>query len=121
MRSITFVRPVPKAPNPQADQNLTDIQVRAPRSLASADANPSPSQPVGRSLIAAGVWQPGSSELSTIRHAILQDPAPLRKAISAPAFVELFGEPKAQKGVRKNVFGQDDECVLLRLSSQRLS
>lgn len=68
-------------------------------------------QPRGRSLIAAGVWQPGSSELSTIRHSILRDPAPLRKAISEPAFVKLFGEPKAKKGARSSVYGQDDECV----------
>lgn len=33
----------------------------------------------------------------------------LRSAISSPAFVKVFGQPKAIKGKRQSIFGRDDE------------
>ncbi|KAI0071888.1 hypothetical protein K474DRAFT_1701327 [Panus rudis PR-1116 ss-1] len=67
-------------------------------------------RPGGQSLIAAGAWQPGKDELNTIRDNILRNPKPLRRIISAPEFVELFGEAKPHpKGKRQNIFGGEDE------------
>ena len=44
------------------------------------------------------------------RSHILRNPERLRQIISAPEFVELFGEPKPHpKGERQNVFGHEDE------------
>ncbi|KAL8286951.1 hypothetical protein RQP46_003957 [Phenoliferia psychrophenolica] len=63
--------------------------------------------PGGRSVLAAGKWQPGADVLRIIRTAILADPKPLRDALSEPAFVKLFGAPKP--GSRTSVFGHDDE------------
>ncbi|KAF8336259.1 uncharacterized protein EI90DRAFT_3045076, partial [Cantharellus anzutake] len=64
----------------------------------------------GESLVAAGLWAPEKNELSTLRHNILTNATPLRDIVSAPEFVELFGEPKPHpKGLRRNVFGGEDE------------
>ncbi|CAL1710098.1 unnamed protein product [Somion occarium] len=66
--------------------------------------------PGGQSLIAAGSWQPGKNELSTIRNNILRSSRRLREIISDPTFVGLFGEPKPHpKGLRRNIFGMEDE------------
>ncbi|KAF8509652.1 hypothetical protein BU17DRAFT_19629, partial [Hysterangium stoloniferum] len=66
--------------------------------------------PNGRSLIAAGAWQPGKNELSTIRHHIQHDSSRLRNIISDPEFVKFFGEPSPHpKKERQNVFGHEDE------------
>jgi hypothetical protein len=44
------------------------------------------------------------------RNNILRNPAPLRNVISAPEFVEHFGEPKPHpKGSRRSIFGHEDE------------
>ncbi|KAL4244933.1 Conserved hypothetical protein CHP02453 [Abortiporus biennis] len=67
-------------------------------------------RPGGESLIAAGSWQPGKNELSTIRNNIQRSSTRLRKTISAPQFVKFFGEPKPHpKGHRQNIFGMEDE------------
>ncbi|KAI5120542.1 hypothetical protein M0805_004550, partial [Coniferiporia weirii] len=64
----------------------------------------------GGSLFAAGSWCPGKNELQTIRNNILRSSRRLRQLISAPDFVELFGEPKPNsKSERTNIFGRDDE------------
>ena len=55
------------------------------------------------------MWQPDGAITKKFREAFLTDPAPFRKVISDPAFVKLFGEPRARKGRRNNVFGADDE------------
>ncbi|GAA5820448.1 hypothetical protein JCM10212_006121 [Sporobolomyces blumeae] len=66
--------------------------------------------PGGRSLLAAGCWQPMSTELKAIRAAILRDPKPLRDAISAPEFVQLYGNPKPRMdGKRTSIFGLSDQ------------
>jgi hypothetical protein len=67
-------------------------------------------QPNDRSILAAGKWQPESTDLATIRHAFLTDPKPFRKVIGQKDFVKMFGEAKWKgRGVRSNVFGHDDE------------
>ncbi|KAI5476164.1 hypothetical protein MNV49_000382 [Pseudohyphozyma bogoriensis] len=66
-------------------------------------------QPNGHSMLAAGKWQPSGPDLLTLRQSILADPKPLRKVLSEPTFVKYFGEPKAVKGKRSSVFGQEDE------------
>ncbi|ORY92789.1 hypothetical protein BCR35DRAFT_349111 [Leucosporidium creatinivorum] len=62
----------------------------------------------GRSLLAAGYWQPATDSLKKIRRIILEDSAPLRKILKEPSFVKYFGEPDAKKG-RTSVFGQEDQ------------
>ncbi|WVF67960.1 hypothetical protein IAT40_002722 [Kwoniella sp. CBS 6097] len=64
--------------------------------------------PNNRSLIAAGVWQPGKNELASIRHQLLTNPRRFRDVIENKEFVKLFGEAKEKKGKRQNVFGNDD-------------
>ncbi|KAI5829362.1 hypothetical protein K523DRAFT_320647 [Schizophyllum commune Tattone D] len=67
-------------------------------------------KPGNQSIIAAGAWCPGKNELSTIRANIKRNPRRLREIISAPEFVEHFGEPKPQaEGERSNIFGMEDE------------
>ncbi|WVW80960.1 hypothetical protein I302_102951 [Kwoniella bestiolae CBS 10118] len=66
--------------------------------------------PNDRSLIAAGIWQPGKNELAQIRHNLLSDPQRFRDCIEQEEFVRLFGEAKPhKKGGRQNVFGNDDQ------------
>jgi hypothetical protein len=77
-------------------------------------------------MIAAGSWCPAKNELATIRFCrlislpilyahhnrshILHDASRLRDVISAPEFVERFGEAKPHpKGKIRNVFGREDE------------
>jgi len=63
----------------------------------------------GQSLIAAGAWHPDKNELQTIRNNLLRSSTRFRKIISAPDFVELFGEAKPHpKGIHQNIFGMDD-------------
>ncbi|WVQ95521.1 hypothetical protein IAU59_002618 [Kwoniella sp. CBS 9459] len=64
--------------------------------------------PNDRSLIAAGVWQPGKNELASIRHQLLTNPRRFRDVIENKEFANLFGEAKEKKGKRQNVFGNDD-------------
>ncbi|GAA5878979.1 hypothetical protein JCM16303_007251 [Sporobolomyces ruberrimus] len=66
--------------------------------------------PGGRSLLAAGCWQPGTVELKAIRQAILDDPQRLRDALGEEEFVKLYGkpEPKADGG-RRSIFGLSDQ------------
>jgi hypothetical protein len=45
---------------------------------------------------------------------ILRDPSGLRDVLAEPEFVKLFGEPKAEKGKRSNIFGRDDELKNVR-------
>ncbi|KAK7677846.1 hypothetical protein QCA50_019158 [Cerrena zonata] len=67
-------------------------------------------KPGGQSLLAAGSWQPGKNEIAMIRNNIVRSSRRLRNVISAPAFVELFGEAKRHpKNERQNIFGMDDE------------
>lgn len=67
-------------------------------------------KPDGESLLAAGTWCPGKNELATIRSHIQHSPTRLRKIITNPSFVKLFGEGKPHpKGARRNIFGMDDE------------
>ncbi|GJJ14658.1 hypothetical protein Clacol_008924 [Clathrus columnatus] len=66
--------------------------------------------PNGRSLVAAGAWQPGRNELSTMRHHIQHDPSRLRNIISDPEFIKIFGEPWPHpEGERQSIFGSEDE------------
>ncbi|KDQ09205.1 hypothetical protein BOTBODRAFT_117451 [Botryobasidium botryosum FD-172 SS1] len=63
----------------------------------------------GGSFLAGGGWQCEQSQLGNIRTNILRNPSRLRQVISAPAFVELFGEAKPHpKGKRQNIFGHED-------------
>ncbi|KAJ7594864.1 hypothetical protein C8J56DRAFT_927809 [Mycena floridula] len=62
----------------------------------------------GGSMIAAGTWCPGKTELNFLRASILRDPSRLRQVISAKEFVKYFGPAKAG-GKRQNIFGRDDE------------
>lgn len=67
--------------------------------------------PNGRSLLAGGKWSPDKNDLATIRTNILRTSKPLRKVISAPRFVKMFGPAKVDgngKGERCNIFGADD-------------
>ncbi|KAG5635843.1 hypothetical protein H0H81_009961 [Sphagnurus paluster] len=73
-------------------------------------------KPGGESLIAAGSWCPGRTELANIRSPFLNSTniqnssARLRRVIAAPAFVQRFGEPcPAKDGSRQNIFGMEDE------------
>lgn len=67
-------------------------------------------KPGNESLIAAGSWCPGRSELATIRNNIKNDSRRLRQIISSPEFVKLFGEAKPHpKGETQNIFGREDE------------
>ncbi|KAF8478830.1 hypothetical protein JB92DRAFT_1823346 [Gautieria morchelliformis] len=66
--------------------------------------------PGGRSLVAAGAWQPGKNELATMRHHILRNSSRLRNVISDPEFVKFFGKPSPHpKGEQQNIFGHEDE------------
>lgn len=61
-------------------------------------------------MIGAGLWCPNKPELDTCRSNIHASPRRLRRVISAPEFVTLFGEPKPHsKGTRQNIFGNEDE------------
>ena len=64
-----------------------------------------------------------------VRRSIKSNSAPLREIISGPIFGSLFGEAKAEKNKRSNIFGHEDElktapkgvdkthpCVLLLFS-----
>lgn len=63
----------------------------------------------GGSLIACGTWQPERDVLQRIRTRLLSDPDTLRQAISAPAFVKMFGPAKPhEKGHRQNIYGHPD-------------
>lgn len=68
-------------------------------------------QPGNKTTLAAGCWCPGKDELATLRQAIIADSQPLRKVISRPAFVKLFGEPQKPKeeGVRSSLWGHGEE------------
>ncbi|KDR66464.1 hypothetical protein GALMADRAFT_80905, partial [Galerina marginata CBS 339.88] len=67
-------------------------------------------KPGNASIIAAGSWCPGKNELATIRANILRNPRRLRRIISSPEFVELFGEARPHpKGEQQNIFGQEGE------------
>ncbi|KAF9263955.1 hypothetical protein L218DRAFT_864014 [Marasmius fiardii PR-910] len=67
-------------------------------------------RPGGESLIAGGTWCPGRNELATIRSNLMRNAKPFRDIISAPEFVEFFGEAKRQpNGERSNIFGAEDE------------
>jgi len=66
--------------------------------------------PGGRSLLAAGCWQPGTNELKAIRQAILDDPQPLRDVLAEKEFVKLYGKPEPKKdGTRTSIFGMSDQ------------
>jgi uncharacterized protein (TIGR02453 family) len=65
--------------------------------------------PNGHSILASGIWQPGKTELETIRHHLMSAPQRFRDVIGAEAFVRLFGQPRAVKGKRVNVFGGEDQ------------
>ncbi|KWU46077.1 hypothetical protein RHOSPDRAFT_32069 [Rhodotorula sp. JG-1b] len=66
--------------------------------------------PQGRSFLACGTWSPGTNELKAIRDEILRDPAPLRKVLAAPEFVELYGSDKPRMdGKRTSIFGHSDQ------------
>jgi hypothetical protein len=71
-------------------------------------ASPRLPQAKGRSLLAAGYWQPAADSLKKIRQIILEDSASLRKVLKEPNFVKYFGEPDAKKG-RTSIFGGDDQ------------
>ncbi|KAL0066108.1 hypothetical protein AAF712_006940 [Marasmius tenuissimus] len=70
-------------------------------------------RPGGQSIIAGGSWCPGRNELATIRANLMRNPQPFRDIISAPDFVEYFGEAKPQaNGERSNIFGGEDELKI---------
>ncbi|KAJ8095062.1 hypothetical protein PM082_010280 [Marasmius tenuissimus] len=72
-----------------------------------------PLRPGGQSVIAGGSWCPGRNELATIRANLMRNPQPFRDIISAPDFVEYFGEAKPQaNGERSNIFGGEDELKI---------
>ena len=64
--------------------------------------------PGHRSLFSAGIWNPAREELSTIRSNLLRSSARLRRIISAPEFVSLFGEAKPDPVYEQNIFGRSD-------------
>lgn len=64
--------------------------------------------PGHRSLFSAGIWNPAREELSTIRSNLLRSSARLRRIISAPEFVSLFGEAKPHPEYEQNIFGRSD-------------
>lgn len=67
-------------------------------------------KPGNESIIAAGLWCPGRNELANIRTNLQRDSRRLRRAISAPKFVEFFGKPERHpKGQRQSIFGHEDE------------
>lgn len=66
--------------------------------------------PNGRSIVAAGAWQPGKNELATMRSHIKRNSTRLRKIISNPEFVKFFGKPTPHPNrERQNIFGAEDE------------
>jgi uncharacterized protein (TIGR02453 family) len=54
-------------------------------------------QPHGRSLIASGMWEPSTEQLSRFRHAIDQDAAEFKKITNAKAFIDFFGGIEGEK------------------------
>ncbi|KAG6845256.1 hypothetical protein H0H87_011991 [Tephrocybe sp. NHM501043] len=69
-------------------------------------------KPGNESILAAGSWCPGRSELANIRANILRPAGAdrLREVLANPEFVTFFGEPQPGKdGARQSVFGMDDE------------
>ncbi|GAA5861603.1 hypothetical protein JCM3774_002642 [Rhodotorula dairenensis] len=66
--------------------------------------------PQGRSFLGCGTWSPQAKELKAIRDEILRDPAPLRKVLAEPDFVELYGSDKPRMdGKRTSIFGHSDQ------------
>lgn len=70
-------------------------------------------EPGGYSILACGLWQPDKVVLQRLRDRVQArspGPGPLRAAIGAGPFVDLFGqaEPHPLKR-RQNVFGHSDE------------
>lgn len=64
----------------------------------------------GGTMVGGGRWCPEKNELATLRQQIIRDSRPLRSVLSAPKFVEFFGEARPKgPGVRSNVFGYEDE------------
>jgi uncharacterized protein (DUF2461 family) len=66
----------------------------------------------GETFIACGTWQPEKDVLQRIRARLLAPNGAhaLRAAISAPAFVAMFGAPQPKpKGGRQSVFGHSDQ------------
>jgi uncharacterized protein (TIGR02453 family) len=54
-------------------------------------------QPQGRSLIASGLWDPSTEQLSHFRRAIAQDAAEFKKITHGKAFLEYFGGIEGEK------------------------
>jgi uncharacterized protein (TIGR02453 family) len=54
-------------------------------------------EPGGKSMIAGGFWAPNSADLKRMREEIAADPESVRKIITAPAFVDTFGELKGDQ------------------------
>lgn len=51
----------------------------------------------GGSFVGGGFWGPNSADLKRIRQELAVDAEPLRKIISAPEFVETFGELQGEQ------------------------
>lgn len=70
----------------------------------------------GNSYIAGGFWAPNAPDMKLIRDDISFDPQPLRKILSAPAFVETFGVLRGEqlKTTPKGYSAQDETIDLLR-------
>jgi uncharacterized protein (TIGR02453 family) len=67
-------------------------------------------KPGNETMLGAGSWCPKKDELATVRTNIQRNSRRLRSIISAPEFVEFFGEAKPHpQGERQNIFGMDDE------------
>lgn len=66
--------------------------------------------PNGKSFLGCGIWSPSTDGLKAIRDEILRDPAPLRRVLAEPAFIEKFGSDKSnQDGSRTSIFGHSDQ------------
>ena len=74
----------------------------------------------GESLLAGGLYIPPARELKAVRQAILEDSQPLRRIISRPRFVKLFGRTlpgRRLKTAPRDVPRDHPDIDLLQLTS----
>ena len=74
----------------------------------------------GESLLAGGLYMPPSRELKAVRQAILEDSRTLRRIISRPAFVKLFGRTlpgRRLKTAPRDIPRDHPDIDLLQLTS----
>jgi uncharacterized protein (TIGR02453 family) len=74
----------------------------------------------GESLLAGGLYMPPARELKAVRQAILEDSRTLRRIISRPAFVKLFGRAlpgRRLKTAPRDIPRDHPDIDLLQLTS----